>query len=330
MDNLLKMNIFKFGSMAMFQMYHELICILNLSLIIIYCIIFKYVNNDADKESLSILLTYSINLIDTMCNLFHSLLDMSLNKIYFDRLLQYENTEKEKNLSKSPFSYGDIKFDNICMKYKKNSELILKNINLEIKKGEKIAIIGRTGSGKSSLILCLLRILQNNELIFGNITINGININNFDLNKLRKSISIISQKPFIFNDCSIKENIDPDNIIKDKKILLNKIQKFNFMKKFIKKYVHESNELEKKIVDLSLSEGEKQIICLCRIMIKNNKIIVMDEATSNIDLGTEKLIYDDFINLIPKDVTMLSILHKLEYIDYYDKIIELSDDGRIK
>ena len=244
--------------------------------------------------------------------------------------MQYENTEKEKNLSKSPFSYGDIKFDNICMKYKKNSELILKNINLEIKKGEKIAIIGRTGSGKSSLILCLLRILQNNELIFGNITINGININNFDLNKLRKSISIISQKPFIFNDCSIKENIDPDNIIKDNKILLNKIQKFNFMKKFIIKYVHESNELEKKIVDLSLSEGEKQIICLCRIMIKNNKIIVMDEATSNIDLGTEKLIYDDFINLIPKDVTMLSILHKLEYIDYYDKIIELSDDGRIK
>ena len=65
-------------------------------------------------------------------------------------------------------------------------------------------------------------------------------------------------------------------------------------------------------------------------MIKNNKIIVMDEATSNIDLGTEKLIYDDFINLIPKDVTILSILHKLEYIDYYDKIIELSDDGRIK
>ena len=330
MDNLLKMNIFKFGSMAMFQMYHELICILNLSLIIIYCIIYKYVNKEVDKENLSILLTYSINLIDTMSNLFHSLIDMSLNKIYFDRLLQYENTEKEKNLEKSPFSYGDIKFDNICMKYKKNSELVLKNINLEIKKGQKVAIIGRTGSGKSSLILCLLRILQNNELIKGKITINEIKIHNFDLNKLRKSISVVSQKPFIFNDCSLKENIDPDNIIKDDKILLNKIQKFNFMKNFITKYIHEKNDLEKKIIDLSLSEGEKQIICLCRIMIKNNKIIVMDEATSNIDLDTEKLIYDDFINLIPKDTTIFSILHKLEYIDYYDKIIEITDDGRIK
>ena len=65
-------------------------------------------------------------------------------------------------------------------------------------------------------------------------------------------------------------------------------------------------------------------------MIKNNKIIVMDEATSNIDLENEKLIYKDFINLLPKDITIISILHKLEYINYYNKIIELSDDGRIK
>ena len=65
-------------------------------------------------------------------------------------------------------------------------------------------------------------------------------------------------------------------------------------------------------------------------MIKNNKIIVMDEATSNIDLENEKLIYKDFINLMPKDITIISILHKLEYINYYNKIIELSDDGRIK
>ena len=334
LDIILKMNIFKFGSMAMFQMYHEFICILNLCVIIIYYVVFKYVNSESRKENISILLTYSINLIEVISNLFHSILDMSLNKIYFDRLLQYENTEKEKNFINNkeivPFSYGDIKFDNISMKYKKNSELILKNINIDIKQGDKIAIIGRTGSGKSSLILCLLRILQNNELIKGNITINEINIKNFDLNELREKISIISQKPFIFNDCSLKENIDPYNIIKNDEILLNKIMKFNFMKKFIDKYIHGLNDFNQKIINLSLSEGEKQIICLCRVMIKNNKIIVMDEATSNIDLETEKLIYKDFINLMPKDITIISILHKLEYINYYNKIIELSDDGRIK
>ena len=334
LDIILKMNIFKFGSMAMFQMYHEFICILNLCVIIIYYVVFKYVNSESRKENISILLTYSINLIEVISNLFHSILDMSLNKIYFDRLLQYENTEKEKNFINNkeivPFSYGDIKFDNISMKYKKNSELILKNINIDIKQGDKIAIIGRTGSGKSSLILCLLRILQNNELIKGNITINGINIKNFDLNELREKISIISQKPFIFNDCSLKENIDPYNIIKNDEILLNKIMKYNFMKKFIDKYIHGLNDFNQKIINLSLSEGEKQIICLCRVMIKNNKIIVMDEATSNIDLETEKLIYKDFINLMPKDITIISILHKLEYINYYNKIIELSDDGRSK
>ena len=328
------MNIFKYGAMAMFQMYHELLCVFNLCIIILYCIITKYVKNEIDKENISILLTFSINLIETLYSLFFSILNMSLNKIYFDRLLQYENTEQEVNLVNInrivPFSYGDIKFENISMKYKINSELILKNINIEIKIGEKIAIIGRTGSGKSSLILCLLRIIQNNGLINGNITINGISINNYDLNELRKNISVISQKPFIFNDCSIKENIDPNNIIKDNKVLLNKVQKFQFMKKFINKYIKRPKDLEQKIINLSLSEGEKQIICLSRIMIQNNKIIVMDEATSNIDLETEKLIYDDFINLISKDTTIISILHKLEYLKYYDKVIEISDDGKIK
>ena len=334
LDNILKMNIFKYGSMAMFQMYHELICTLNLCIIIIYCIVYKYLNNEINKENISILLTFSINLIEILSSLFNSILEMSLNKIYFDRLLQYEKTEQECNLINQKeiinFSYGDIKFENISMKYRKNYELVLKNINIGIKQGEKVAIIGRTGSGKSSLILCLLRILQNNGLIKGNITINNININKFDLKKLRKSISVISQKPFIFNDCSIKENIDPDNIINDNELLLDKIQKLNFMKKFINKYIKQKNELDNKIIDLSLSEGEKQIICLCRAIIKNNKIIIMDEATSNIDLDTEKMIYEDFINAIPKDTTIISILHKLEYLNYYDKVIRVSDNGTIE
>jgi ABC-type multidrug transport system fused ATPase/permease subunit len=308
-------------------------CILNLGVIVLYCVVTKYVKGEISKEDISILLTFSINLIETLCSLFLSILDMSMNKIYFDRLLQYENTEQEINVVDESkivkFSYGDIKFEDVCMKYKKNSELILKNINIEIKIGEKIAILGRTGSGKSSLILCLLRIIQDSELIKGNISINGNNINNIDINELRKKISVITQKPFIFNDCSLKENIDPHNIIKDKKILLNKIEKYQFMQKFINKYIKGPNDLDEKIINLSLSEGEKQIICLARIMIQNNKIIIMDEATSNIDLETEKLIYDDFINLISKDTIIISILHKLDYLNYYDKVIEISDDGKI-
>ena len=216
------------------------------------------------------------------------------------------------------------------MKYKPNSELILKNISLDIKIGDKVAIIGRTGSGKSSIILCLLRMLQNKELINGNISINGININDINLKELRKKISVISQNPFIFNDCSIKKNIDPDDYIKDNRTLLNKIKELKFMEKFVNKYLNSEKDLDKNIALLSLSEGEKQIICLCRIMIKNNKIIVMDEATSNIDLETEKLIYDDFINKISKDTTIISILHKLDYLNYYNKVIELSDNGTIK
>ena len=332
MDKILKINIFKFGSIAMFQMYHEIICNLNF-LFLLFFFMNKYINNKINKEEISILITFSLNLLESICKLYRSLLDLSLNKIYFDRLLQYEIFQKEIDyIGKKaiPFSYGDIKFEKVSMKYKKYSELILKNININIKKGEKVAIIGRTGSGKSSLILCLLRILQNDELINGNITINGININNIDLKELRKKISVISQNPFLFNDCTIKENIDPEGINKEKIILFNKIKELNFMKNFINKFLKNEKDLDRNIVDLSLSEGEKQIICLCRIMIKNNKIIIMDEATSNIDLETEKLIYDDFIKNIPKDTTIISILHKFDYIKYYDKVIELSDEGTIK
>ena len=102
------------------------------------------------------------------------------------------------------------------------------------------------------------------------------------------------------------------------------------MEKFVNKYLITEKDLNKNITCLSLSEGEKQIICLCRVMIKNNKIIIMDEATSNIDLETEKLIYDDFINKISEDTTIISILHKLDYINYYSNVIELSDIGTIK
>ena len=332
LDKILKINVFKFGSTAMFQMYHEIIC--NLNFLFLLCFFMnKYINNSINEEEISIMITFSLNLNESLCKLYRSILDLLLNKIYFDRLLQYENIKQEINyINKNaiPFSYGDIKFENVSMKYKKNSELILKNINLNINMGQKIAIVGRTGSGKSSIILCLLRILQNDGLINGNITINEININNIDLKELRKKISVISQKPFLFNDCTIKENIDPDGIIKENRTLLYKIQEFKFMEKFVNKYLRTEKDLEKNIIDLSLSEGEKQIICLCRIMIKNNKIIIMDEATSNIDLEIEKLIYNDFINKISKETTIISILHKLDYINYYDKVVELSDDGRIK
>ena len=173
-------------------------------------------------------------------------------------------------------------------------------------------------------------IFYNFWLIKGNISINDININNIDLKELRKKISVISQKPFIFNDCSIKENIDPDYYFKDNRTLFYKIKELKFMEKFVNKYLITEKDLNKNITCLSLSEGEKQIICLCRVMIKNNKIIIMDEATSNIDLETEKLIYDDFINKISEDTTIISILHKLDYINYYSNVIELSDKGTIK
>ena len=324
LDNILKMNIIKFGGMSMFQLYHELLCILNLSIIVIYSIKFKK-NLD---NNIYFLLSYSVPLIDSLCSLFHSLIDIEINKIYFDRLSIYDDfPQEDTNINKNQkFEYGDIQFCNISMKYNINSELVLKNISLTIQKGKKIAIVGRTGCGKSTLILLLLRLIQDRNLVNGDITINNKNINKINLNDLRKNISIITQKPFIFNGCSLKENIDPNNFVENNETLLKKIKSFNFMKDFIEKNIKKENDLDKTISDFDLSEGEKEIICLCRVMIKKNKIIVLDEATSNIDLKTEEIIYKDFIKLIPEDTTLISIIHKLDYVKFYDEVFEMSEN----
>ena len=211
---------------------------------------------------------------------------------------------------------GSINFINFSVKYRPNTDLVLKNINLKINAGEKVGIVGRTGSGKSTLSLCLFRILEAFE---GKITIDNMDISTIPLNNLRKSITIIPQDSVIFKG-TLKFNLDPLEESTDSELfkVCNDIGLWDILK---------VKDLSYDISNECLSAGEKQLVSIARAILRKSKIVMIDEATSSIDTVTEDKIQIAF-NTFLKDSTLLAIAHRIKTVINYDKIIVL-DNGNI-
>jgi ATP-binding cassette subfamily C (CFTR/MRP) protein 4 len=180
-------------------------------------------------------------------------------------------------------SNGEIKFKGICLEYESSDCLVLNDFNFEIRGGEKVGIVGRTGSGKSSIIEALFRLTQPKGLI----TIDGINTSSIGLSHLRKNISIIPQEPILFTG-TVRTNIDPFNERSDQRLweVLEKVQLKKVIQSFPSKLDHLITESGN-----NLSVGQKQLICLVRAILRDNKIIVLDEVTANVDHKYELLIH---------------------------------------
>ena len=241
----------------------------------------------------------------------------AVTKIQTERKPKNDETSlvKKKNWP----NIGKIKFTKYFASYRPDTPNILKNINLEIKPGDKVGIVGRTGSGKSSMVLALSRIL---EPKLGQIFIDDVDIQNIDLDYLRQSISIVPQESFIIEG-NLRDNLDPLNKYSDKKIIdiLNDFCLFTDLDN------NEKLKLEIKEGGKNLSNGQKQLICFARAIIKNNKIIILDEATSSLDLETEKIIKVNMEKYF-KDVTLIMITHHIHMVKNCKKIIVV-DQGRI-
>lgn len=215
---------------------------------------------------------------------------------------------------------GKIKFDKLSFSYSE-SKPVFDKLNLSISSGEKVAIVGSTGSGKTTLINLLLRFYETNS---GDIFIDNINIKELDLKNLRSQISLVTQDIFLFAD-SIFNNItlfNPDISIDDVKKAAKEIGIHDFIKKLPGGYYYNVRER-----GVMLSEGQKQLISFLRAYLSNPRILILDEATSSIDSKTEKLIQYATSKII-QNKTSIIIAHRLSTILNSDKIIVL-ENGKI-
>ena len=330
MDDYLKVSIYQKGIIGWYGVHLDIISFVLLSFVLIFAYFYK---DSYSPQSIGLLLTYSIKMIFFMFDSFKRFSFLTELLISLERCdsytkviqEQYPKTEKDNSLQiftsqknqkiKSFISKGKINFINYSVKYREDTPLILKNINLEIKPGEKIGVCGRTGSGKSTMLLCLFRILEANK---GKILIDDIDISTIGLEVLRQSLTIIPQEPILLEG-NIRDNIDPSKTFNDTEILriLKEVGLSDFMADKSLDYKIEEN-------GNNISVGEKQLICIARAMLKKTKIILMDEATANIDYRTEaalkKNIHEDM-----EESTVMTIAHRIKTIINYDRILVLKE-----
>ncbi|KAI3668269.1 hypothetical protein L6452_43346 [Arctium lappa] len=218
-------------------------------------------------------------------------------------------------------SHGNIELKDLQVRYRSNTPLVIKGITLNIKGGEKIGVVGRTGGGKSTLIQVLFRLVEPSG---GSIIIDGINISTLGLHDLRSRFGIIPQEPILFEG-TVRSNIDPIGQYSDEEIWrsLERCQLNDVV-------AAKPGKLDSAVVDNgdNWSVGQRQLLCLGRVMLKHSRLLFMDEATASVDSQTDgviqKIIREDFA-----ECTIISIAHRIPTVMDCDRVLVI-DAGYAK
>ncbi|KAG1715016.1 Multidrug resistance-associated protein 4 [Nymphon striatum] len=306
-----------------FSIYTEFLTAILVCVAILMPVLFL---SPLSASSIGFLITQLVYIYSVMQTNIRKALDLQSKFTSVERVLEYGNIKSEsyevsagdEKPSDNWPENGSISAYKMSLAYDRKN-FVLKDISFSIIGGQKVGIVGRTGAGKTSLINAIFRLEEST----GRMIIDGIDISKLGLHQLRKKLTVIPQEPLLFQN-TIRYNLDPFGDYCDVKIweALESVE----MKSVIREL---PQQLDTELTEgsFSLSFGQQQLICLARAVLKENRIIILDEATSNVDVITDKIIQRT-IRTKFKDFTVITIAHRIHTIIDADVVVVM-DNGKV-